>query len=97
MVNIGERLKRLRTENGLTQKQVAEQVGVAVSAISSYESSVRLPSYSVLVKLAKLYHVTSDYLLGAEKRITLDITDLSDEDRTAVNAIVAALRQKYNK
>ena len=97
MVNIGERLKRLRIENGLTQKQVAEQVGVAVSAISSYESSVRLPSYSVLVKLSKLYHVTSDYLLGAEKRITLDITDLSDEDRAAVNAIVAALRQKYNK
>lgn len=69
MVNTGERLKTLRIENGLTQKQVAERVGVAVSAISSYEGGIRLPSYGVLIKLSKLYHVTTDFLLGAEKRV----------------------------
>lgn len=97
MVNIGERLKTLRTENGLTQKQVSERVGVAVSAISSYESGVRLPSYGVLIKLSKLYHVTTDFLLGAEKRIMLDISDLSENDRVAIINIMTALRDKYKK
>ena len=96
-MNIGERLKALRTENGLTQKQVSERVGVAVSAISSYESGVRLPSYAVLIKLSKLYHVTTDFLLGAEKRIMLDISDLSENDRVAVTNIMTALRDKYKK
>lgn len=95
MVNTGERLKTLRIENGLTQKQVAERVGVAVSAISSYEGGIRLPSYGVLIKLSKLYHVTTDFLLGAEKRVMLDISELSDSDRAAVNSIVIALREKY--
>ena len=51
MINMGQKLKFLRKENGLTQKQIAERIGLAVSAVSSYESGARYPSYEVLVKL----------------------------------------------
>lgn len=97
MVNFGERIKQLRTENKMTQGQVASRVGVAVSAISSYESGVRLPSYNVLIKLSRLFHVTIDYLLGAEKKDLIDISDLSADDKAVVKATVAALRSKYQK
>lgn len=97
MVEIGTKLKTLRTENGLTQTQVAQRLGVVVSAVSSYESGVRFPSYPVLIKLARLYHVTTDYLLGVERKELLDLSDLPEDDKAVVKATVAALRAKYEK
>ena len=97
MVNLGERLKKLRTESKLTQTQVSERIGVAISAVSSYESGIRLPSYPVLIKLSRLYHVTTDYLLGVKSKEMIDISDLSEDDRAVVKATVAALRAKYKK
>lgn len=61
---MGEKLKSLRIEKKLTQKQVADRIGLAISAVSSYESGTRYPSYDVLVKLARIFHVSTDYLLG---------------------------------
>ena len=69
MVNMGQRLKQLRTQKNLTQKQVAERVGLAVSAISSYESGFRYPSYPTLVKLASMYHVSCDLMSSLANHI----------------------------
>jgi len=96
-VNFGERLKSLRLENKMTQTQVADRVGVATSAISSYESGVRLPSYNVLIKLSRLFRVSTDYLLGVKSKEIIDISDFSEDDKAVVKATVAALRAKYQK
>lgn len=96
-MNFGERLRKLRTDNKMTQGQVASRVGVAISAISSYESGVRLPSYNVLIKLSRLFHVTTDYLLGIKSKEMVDISDLSEDDKAVVKATVAAIRAKYKK
>ena len=71
---LGQRLARLRKEHGLNQTQVGEAIGVEKSTISTYESGSRQVSIDILVALAKYYHVTIDYLLGAgsEKIIPAD-------------------------
>lgn len=97
MVDMGAKLKALRNENGFTQTQVAKRLGVAVSAVSSYESGVRYPSYPVLIKLSRMYHVSTDYLLGLKAKEMVDISDLSEDDRAIVKATVAAIRAKYKK
>ena len=61
-----ERLKLLRKQKGVSQKVVAEAIGVTLSAYSNYEQGIREPSYDILIKLAKFYDVTTDYLLGLE-------------------------------
>jgi len=81
----------------MTQTQVADRVGVATSAISSYESGVRLPSYNVLIKLSRLFRVSTDYLLGVKSKEIIDISDFSEDDKAVVKATVAALRAKYQK
>lgn len=91
---MGARLKALRTENGLTQTQVAKRLGVAVSAVSSYESGARYPSYGVLIKLSSMYHVSTDQLLGLKAKESIDISDLSEGDKQVVKTMVAALRAK---
>ena len=57
---MGEKLKSLRIEKNLTQKQVADRIGLAISAVSSYESGTRYPSYDVLVKLARIFPGSTD-------------------------------------
>ena len=80
MVNMGKKLKALRLEKNFTQKQIAERIGLATSAISSYESGMRYPSYDVLVKLARIFHVSTDYLLGMTNTRNIDVTGLTDDE-----------------
>ena len=70
---MGDKLKSLRTEKKLTQKQVADQIGLAISAVSSYESGSRYPSYDVLVQLAHIFHVSTDYLLGMTDKRNIEV------------------------
>ena len=80
MVDLGKRLKDLRIEHGLTQQQVADRVWVSKAMVSSYELSSRAPSYNVLIKLAKLFGVSTDYLLGVESgKQTVDVSMLSSK------------------
>lgn len=94
MVNMGEKLKSLRIEKNLTQKQVADRIGLAISAVSSYESGTRYPSYDVLVKLARIFHVSTDYLLGITNTRNIDVTGLNDNEIELVSQLVDMLRNK---
>lgn len=77
MINgLGERLQLQRTINHLSQKEVALTVGVSASVISNYESSGRTPSLEILVALARLYHCSTDYLLGFEKESSIIDTSM---------------------
>lgn len=94
MVNFGEKVKSLRKERGLTQKQLAGMVGVAVSAISAYESGCRYPSYSGLVSLARIFHVSTDYLLGIADKRSVDVSGLDENEIDAVIHMVNVLRER---
>lgn len=94
MVNFGEKIKNLRTKRNLTQKQLADMAGVAVSAISSYESGNRYPSYDVLISLSRIFHVSTDYLLGLERTKTIDVSDLNEQEIMIISQMIDLLRDK---
>lgn len=94
MVNFGNKLKELRTQAGLTQKQLAEKMQVTKSVISYYELQERNPSPEILIKLSSIFHVTTDYLLGLEANQTLDISGLDDEDIQLLQHTINVLRNK---
>lgn len=62
--NLAGRLKELRIQNKLTQKQVSELLGISPSIISGYETGERTPSAEILLSLSYLYKCSTDYLLG---------------------------------
>lgn len=95
MVNMGEKLKALRLEKNLTQKQVADRIGLAISAVSSYESGMRYPSYEALIKLARIFHVSTDYLIGMTDTRNIDVNGLNDEEIACVSQMVDILRRKH--
>lgn len=61
---LGQRLKGLREEAGMTQKEVAAKLGINSVTYMHYEKSQRQPSLSMLADMAKLFDVSVDYLLG---------------------------------
>ena len=93
-MNFGEKLKNLRTGQKMTQQQLAERLGVAKSVVSYYESGDRFPSYDVLIKISRTFHVTTDYLLDVEQRRVIDVSDLQDDDIAVVVTVAEALKRK---
>ena len=83
-LTIQERIKDLRVECGLTLKELAEQTGLSSSALGSYEADdTKDISHYALVRLAKFYGVTTDYLLGlteTKRHSNADFTDLRLSD-----------------
>lgn len=96
-MDFGKRLKLLRSQAGLTQKQLGAMIGVSKSVISFYELQERSPSPDVLMKLAAVFHVSSDYLLGLESGDSIDISGLDEEDVKIVKQLVDFLRKKNTK
>lgn len=75
---IQERIKTLRLEAKLTQKQIAEKLGISIAYYSQWEVGKRTPASKNLQKLADIYNVSTDYLLGNtdEKKSTKVEEDL---------------------
>lgn len=64
MITFGERLRFLRLEKKITQKELARQFKLAESAISMYERNERTPSQELTKEIADYFDVFTDYLLG---------------------------------
>lgn len=61
---LGSRLNKARSDKGLTQESVAKLLGITAQALSNYERGARDPDTDLLARLAELYSVSADYLLG---------------------------------
>lgn len=62
-----ERLRELRKERNLPQKKVGNDVGIAQQTLSRYEKNINTVPVDALIRLAKYYNVTTDYLLGVSQ------------------------------
>lgn len=93
MVDFGCKLKTLRVRDHYTQAQLAQKLGLTKSVISAYETGLRLPSYDVLIHIAKIFKVSTDYLLGAECPQTVDLSGLSQEEITALLNLIKAMKK----
>ena len=83
-----ERIKVLREEKGMSQVELAKRLGVHRSIVSSYENQTRLPSIQMLSKLAYFFNVSMEYLLGINKNKTIDVSDLTPEQISAINSVI---------
>ena len=88
MVDFGSNLKELRLKYKMTQKELADKIGVTKSVISYYELQERSPSPEVLIKLSGIFHVTTDYLLGIEQKHSIDVSGLSSEEVPIIERLI---------
>lgn len=83
---IGKRIKSLRQAEGMTQKELASKLSISNTTLSQYESGARVPSDDIKLKIARLFGVTTDYLL--DERTSLPIhrpLALTEEEVALIN------------
>ena len=97
MVDFGCRLKNLRIHAGLTQVQVSERLNLSKSVISAYENGNRLPSYDILIKIARIFNVTTDYLLGVDAQDGTDLSGLAEDEKAALVQLIKVMRNRRIK
>ena len=85
----GERIKYLREKMDLPKKDIATRLGVEPTAISKYELDMREPNIETIKKLATIFNVSIDYLLGR----TPDVF-VYEIDRDTLD--ISAIKDKYN-
>lgn len=75
---LGKRIKLLREEERLNQLELAKKLNISNSTLSQYETGQRIPSDDIKIKIAKIFNVTLDYLLG--------VSDIKNNDVTTIAA-----------
>jgi transcriptional regulator with XRE-family HTH domain len=104
---LSDRIKALRTERKLTQKDIADFLGISRQAYTKYENDQTEPDNKTLGKLAEYFDVTTDYLLGLsnirnsekqpENRFFFDLDDATQEDIEDLEEIYKMLQRRKQK
>lgn len=77
-----EKIKELRLNKKFTQEQVAKKIGITRPAYTAYESGKRQPDFDTLQRIAELYEVSTDYILGRFNAPSANINETSSYVRT---------------
>lgn len=80
-MEFNEKLQKLRTDNKMTQEELAEKLYVSRTAISKWESGRGYPSIDSLKTIANFFHITIDELIGTEEIVTLAEQDKKDSNK----------------
>lgn len=77
---MNERIMQLREKAGYTQAALAKKLSVTRSAVNAWEMGLSTPTTQYIVAMARLFHVTTDYLLGLDNRLTLTLEGYSQTE-----------------
>lgn len=88
MVLLGKKIKELRAKAKFTQSELADLLGVTKSSIASYENDSRQPSFPVLIKIAQIFNVSTDYLLLNKSEKSISIESLNEEQTAIIKSLI---------
>lgn len=94
--NIGNKIRYLREEKGITQKQLAENISSTNKNIWAYETGYTLPPVDIIIRLSKYFGVSVDYLLGLEDDFGGKVAG-SNSPRSAVSTVEDLLTPEERK
>ena len=87
-----ETIKQLREARGWTQAELARRLNISRNGVNTWEQGLSMPSPHFLVELAKIFSVSTDFLLGVESLHTINVSDLSAKDVAMLTALADRLR-----
>ena len=96
-MSMGKRIADLRRQKGMTQEQLANQVGVTAQAVSKWENDLSCPDISILPRLAEVLGVTTDELLGKVQLRSLSVEDNNDGEKHKHTVNVNLNMNKWEK
>ena len=81
---VADKIKFLREKLGYSQSQLAKQLKISRAAVNAWEMGINIPSTKYIVKLAKIFKTSTDYLLGINTNLQFNVNELTDEEKEIV-------------
>lgn len=91
---IADKIKMLREKRGITQTELAKQLGLTRAGVNAWEMGISVPSTQYVVELALFFKVSTDYLLDIKETATVSVEGLDDREISSVVEIIDCLRKK---
>lgn len=91
---LNQRINLLRTSFGWSQVELAKKLNVSKQTVSNWENDNIQPSIEMLMKLAKVFNVSTDYLLGLDDVPRLDVSGLPEEVVAHLSLLINDFRQE---
>ena len=92
-MGIGEQIRELREERGISRQQLADALSLSVTSIQKYENDIAAPSYGTLLDMARYFDITTERLFGIETGRKLDVTPLTGDKAKMIRNLVGDLVQ----
>lgn len=93
MHDFPKRLKYLRDKYGYTQSALSKKLYITRASVNAWEMGLSVPSTPILIELSKIFHVTTDYLLGLDKFLNIRTDNLSDREISVLLNTVEAFNE----
>ena len=87
MATMGERIKQLRKENGMTQTALAKALGVTKGTVSTWETNSRTPSFEALDSMSDIFKRSFDYIMGKSDDATPRVQSEEDPENLALSQV----------
>ena len=88
LYSLNENIKRMRMSRGMNQVEFAKLVGVTKQCVSNWENDNVIPSIEMLVKIADVFNVRTDLLLGRDQEELIDVSGLTEVQRGHIALII---------
>lgn len=89
---LGEKIASLRKSYNMSQVQLAERLSLSKQAISNWENNNILPSIEMLIRIARFFSVSTDYLLELDDREYIEVTGLTQEQIAHIHLIISDIK-----
>jgi hypothetical protein len=91
---ISERIRQLREQAGYSQSMLAKKLDVTRSSVNAWEMGISAPTTQYVVAMAKLFHVSSDYMLGMESALQLSLDGYTPEETRLIFDLIKYFDQR---
>lgn len=85
---ISEQIRKLREQAGYSQAQLAKKLDVTRSSVNAWEMGISAPTTQYVVAMAKLFHTSTDYLLGMENTLHIQIGGYTQEEKQIIFSLL---------
>lgn len=97
MYDLGFRIKEIRTQRGMAQKELAKRINKSKSAVCGYKNDAQVPPLDVLISIASVLNVSLDYLAGFEDNDSISVRNLTSQQKDIISLLFDEFTHPTNK
>lgn len=94
---IADRIKALRTESHISQSELAKRLGVTRSSVNAWELGISTPTTQYIVEMARLFHVSTDFILGVKQQRQISMQGLTQQEIEILLQLVECFHNSHSQ